>query len=153
MVRTLPGGALAQRIDVVSPDPDSWTLAAGPEPDAATKSAAASMVCITRALTSNAVAVGRTIDGGLALAGAGAGQMDRVTSCRLAVEKAEAHASGGIAASDGFFPFADGPQILIDAGIRTIVQPGGSKRDGETIELCESRGVTLLITGMRHFRH
>ncbi len=153
MVRTLPGGALAQRIDAVRPDPDSWTLAAGPEPDAATKSAAASMVCITRALTSNAVAVGRTIDGGLALAGAGAGQMDRVTSCRLAVEKAEAHASGGIAASDGFFPFADGPQILIDAGIRTIVQPGGSKRDGETIELCESRGVTLLITGMRHFRH
>lgn len=153
MVRTMPGGALAQRIDAVRPDPDSWTLAAGPEPDPTIKPAIAAMVCIARALTSNAVAIGRGIDGGLALAGAGAGQMDRVTSCRLAVEKAGTHAAGGIVASDGFFPFADGPQILIDAGVRTIVQPGGSKRDGETIELCESRGVTLLLTGMRHFRH
>ncbi len=153
MVRTLPGGALAQRIDTVRPDPSAWTLAAGPEPDEPARASAAAMVCITRALTSNAVAIGRTIDGGVALAGAGAGQRDRMTSCRLAVEKAGEIASGGIAASDGFFPFADGPQILIDAGVRTIVQPGGSKRDSETIETCEKHGVTLLMTGIRHFRH
>lgn len=153
MVRTLPGGALAQQIDALRPDPDAWTLAAGPAPGAQARAAAAAMVCIARALTSNAVAIGRANEDGVALVGAGAGQMDRVTSCRLAVEKAAQHASGGIAASDGFFPFADGPQLLIDAGVRAIVQPGGSKRDQETVELCERSGVTLLMTGVRHFRH
>ncbi len=153
MVRTLPGGALAQRIDSVEPDATSWTLAAGPKPSKETMSACAALVCVSRALTSNAVAVGSVADGGAALYGAGAGQMDRLTSCRLAVAKAGERAKGAIAASDGFFPFADGPQILIDAGVTTIVQPGGSKRDGETVELCESRGVGLLLTGVRHFRH
>lgn len=153
MVRSLPGGALAQRIDAVRPDPKAWTVAAGPKPEAAALSAAAALVCVSRALTSNAVAVGGVANGGAALYGAGAGQMDRLTSCRLAVQKAGERAKGAVAASDGFFPFADGPQILIDAGVTTIVQPGGSKRDGETIELCESRGVSLLLTGVRHFRH
>lgn len=153
MVRTLPGGALAQHIDAVKPDAKSWTLAAGPKPSDEALSACAALVCVSRALTSNAVAVGGVADGGAALYGAGAGQMDRLTSCRLAVEKAGERAGGAIAASDGFFPFADGPQILIDAGVTTIVQPGGSKRDSETIELCESRGVSLLLTGVRHFRH
>lgn len=153
MVRSIPGGALVQDIDAVRPDPSAWTLAAGPELDGRSRSAAAAMVCISRALTSNAVAVGHATDGGVALVGAGAGQMDRVTSCRLAVEKAGERARGGIAASDGFFPFADGPKILIDAGVKTIVQPGGSKRDDETIELCEAHGVALMMTGVRHFRH
>lgn len=157
MVRTLPGGALAQQIDALRPDPISWTLAAGPKPSDATLSACAALVCISRALTSNAVAVGGASPGGVALFGAGAGQMDRVTSCRLAVEKAGDRTrscdGGGIAASDGFFPFSDGPAMLIDAGVKTIVQPGGSKRDDETIELCEREGVSLLMTGVRHFRH
>lgn len=153
MVRTLPGGALAQRVDAVRPDPKSWTLAAGPKPSEAVLSACAALVCVSRALTSNAVAVGGLALGGAALFGAGAGQMDRVTSCRLAVEKAGARARGGIAASDGFFPFADGPKLLIDAGVGTIVQPGGSKRDEETIALCDRKGVSLLMTGVRHFRH
>ncbi|MFI4882159.1 MAG: bifunctional phosphoribosylaminoimidazolecarboxamide formyltransferase/IMP cyclohydrolase, partial [Phycisphaerales bacterium JB064] len=87
----------------------------------------------------------------------GAGQMDRVTSCRLAIEKAgervRDNGTNCIAASDGFFPFADGPQLLIDAGVKTIVQPGGSKRDGDTVEACEKAGVSLLLTGVRHFRH
>lgn len=153
MVRTLPGGALAQQIDAMRPDPESWTLAAGPRPSGEVLSACAALVCVSRALTSNAVAVGGLADGGAALYGAGAGQMDRLTSCRLAVEKAGERARGSIAASDGFFPFADGPQILIDAGVTTIVQPGGSRRDEETIELCERAGVSLLLTGVRHFRH
>lgn len=157
MVRTLPGGALAQRIDAMRPDPSTWTLAAGPRPEDAIMRAAAAMVCVCRALTSNAVAVGGLTVSGLMLFGAGAGQMDRVTSCRLAIEKAgervrEAGANS-IAASDGFFPFADGPQLLIDAGVKTIVQPGGSKRDGDTVQACEKAGVSLLMTGVRHFRH
>ncbi|MFI4916197.1 MAG: bifunctional phosphoribosylaminoimidazolecarboxamide formyltransferase/IMP cyclohydrolase [Phycisphaerales bacterium JB060] len=157
MVRTLPGGALAQEIDAMRPDPASWTLAAGPEPGEQTLAACAALVCVGRALTSNAVAVGGRSPDGAALYGAGAGQMDRVTSCRLAIQKAgdrvRSCEGGGIAASDGFFPFSDGPAILIDAGVRTIVQPGGSKRDDETIELCQREGVSLLMTGVRHFRH
>lgn len=153
MVRTLPGGALAQQIDALRPDPASWTLAAGPRPSDETMLACSALVCVGRALTSNAVALGGLSSEGAALYGAGAGQMDRVTSCRLAVEKAGERAKGGIAASDGFFPFSDGPATLIDAGVATIVQPGGSKRDDETIELCLSKGVSLLMTGSRHFRH
>ena len=85
--------------------------------------------------------------------------MDRVAACRIAVEKArqaiqEANASGAIvAASDAFFPFPDGPEILIDAGVNCIVHPGGSKRDQETFDLCEKRGVTCLLSGVRHFKH
>ena len=85
--------------------------------------------------------------------------MDRVAACRIAAEKAgdltTLRASGSpiIAASDAFFPFADGPTILADAGVTCIVQPGGSKRDEETFALCEERGITCLLTGVRHFRH
>ena len=87
------------------------------------------------------------------LFGAGAGQMDRVTACRLAIEKASGLARGAIAASDAFFPFPDGPELLIRAGVTTIVHPGGSKRDQETFDLCQKSGVTCLVTGIRHFRH
>ena len=92
-----------------------------------------------------------------ALAGAGAGQMDRVESCKIAVAKANAggrdRSKGGAAASDAFFPFRDGPDILIAAGVKAIAQPGGSKRDDETIAACNDAGVSLLFTGTRHFRH
>jgi phosphoribosylaminoimidazolecarboxamide formyltransferase/IMP cyclohydrolase len=79
--------------------------------------------------------------------------MDRVTSCRLAVEQAGDHAKGAIAVGDAFFPFSDGPEALIDAGVRLIVLPGGSKRDDVTLALCDRRGVTCMTTGVRHFRH
>ena len=81
------------------------------------------------------------------------GQVNRVDSCRLAVERAGDRARGSVAASDAFFPFSDGPQILIDGGVRAIVQPGGSIRDDETIRLCQENGVTLYLTGTRHFFH
>ena len=81
------------------------------------------------------------------------GQVNRVDSCRLAVERAGDRAAGSVAASDAFFPFADGPQILIDAGVRAIVQPGGSVRDDQTIEACRAAGVSLYLTGTRHFFH
>ena len=84
--------------------------------------------------------------------------MDRVAACRIAVEKAgdlSAVIQDGpvIAASDAFFPFDDGPSLLADAGVTCIIQPGGSKRDEETFALCEARGITCLLTGVRHFRH
>ena len=108
---------------------------------------------IARSLLSNAVCLGREDAGSLRLVGAGAGQMDRVTSCRLACEKAADTARGTLAYSDAFFPFADGPEILIAAGVTTIVHPGGSKRDDDTFALCNAKGVTCLTTGIRHFRH
>ena len=79
-----------------------------------------------------------------------------LTSARLAVEKADdriANEAFPIAASDGFFPFSDGPELLIKAGVKCIVQPGGSKRDRDTIDLCNEHDVTLLMTGVRHFKH
>ena len=100
-------------------------------------------------MKSNAILLAR--DG--ASVGVGMGQVNRVDSCRLAVERAGERAAGSVAASDAFFPFADGPQILIDAGVRAIVQPGGSVRDELTIEAAEAAGVTMYFTGTRHFAH
>ena len=81
------------------------------------------------------------------------GQVNRVDSCRLAVERAGDRAKGSVAASDAFFPFSDGPQILLDAGVRAIVQPGGSIRDDQTIEAVKAAGITMYMTGNRHFLH
>jgi phosphoribosylaminoimidazolecarboxamide formyltransferase/IMP cyclohydrolase len=79
--------------------------------------------------------------------------MDRLASCRLAVDKAADRAAGAVAGSDAFFPFRDGPDQLIAAGVKAIVQPGGSKRDDDTIAACNQANVTLVFTGHRHFRH
>jgi len=81
------------------------------------------------------------------------GQVNRVDSCKLAVERAGERAKGSVAASDAFFPFEDGPQILLDGGVSAIVQPGGSVRDELTVELCKQAGVTMYFTGTRHFFH
>jgi phosphoribosylaminoimidazolecarboxamide formyltransferase/IMP cyclohydrolase len=85
--------------------------------------------------------------------GIGMGQVNRVDSCRLAISRAGDRARGSVAASDAFFPFEDGPQLLIDAGIRAIVQPGGSVRDELTVEAARAAGVTMYFTGTRHFAH
>ena len=102
-----------------------------------------------RAVKSNAI----LLAAGGASVGVGMGQVNRVDSCRLAVERAGERASAAVAASDAFFPFADGPQILIDAGVKAIVQPGGSVRDAEVVAACEAAGVTMYFTGTRHFFH
>jgi phosphoribosylaminoimidazolecarboxamide formyltransferase/IMP cyclohydrolase len=81
------------------------------------------------------------------------GQVNRVDSARLAVARAGERASGAVAASDAFFPFADGLQVLVDAGIRAVVQPGGSVRDDEVIAAARAAGVTMYLTGTRHFFH
>ncbi|MBL7008840.1 MAG: bifunctional phosphoribosylaminoimidazolecarboxamide formyltransferase/IMP cyclohydrolase [Planctomycetes bacterium] len=87
------------------------------------------------------------------LVGAGAGQMSRVDSCKIAVEKAGERAQGAVAGSDAFFPFPDGPEALAEAGVVAIAQPGGSVKDGEVTAACDARGVAMVHTGSRHFRH
>jgi phosphoribosylaminoimidazolecarboxamide formyltransferase/IMP cyclohydrolase len=150
--RGISGGVLVQRVDHVDApgdDPATWTLATGeaaPD-DVLADLAFAWKAC--RAVKSNAILLAR--DG--ASVGIGMGQVNRVDSCRLAVSRAGDRSKGTVAASDAFFPFEDGPQILIDGGIRAIVQPGGSVRDELTIKACQEAGVTMYFTGTRHFAH
>jgi phosphoribosylaminoimidazolecarboxamide formyltransferase/IMP cyclohydrolase len=101
---------------------------------------------------SNAIVLAK----GVGTVGIGAGQMSRVDSVRIAVDKAAAASNdlgGAVLASDAFFPFADGPQLAIDAGVRAIIQPGGSQRDREVIEACDAADVAMVFTARRHFRH
>jgi phosphoribosylaminoimidazolecarboxamide formyltransferase/IMP cyclohydrolase len=107
---------------------------------------------VCKHVRSNAIVLGK----GLATAGVGAGQMSRVDSVRIALDKARfagLELSGAVMASDGFFPFADGPQAAIDAGVRAIIQPGGSQRDPEVVEACDAAGIAMVFTARRHFRH
>ena len=107
---------------------------------------------VCKHVRSNAIVLAR----GLATTGIGAGQMSRVDSVRIAVAKAAAAGTdldGSVMASDAFFPFADGPEMAIDAGIRAIIQPGGSQRDAEVIEACDRAGVAMVFMARRHFRH
>ena len=151
-LQPLAGGALQQhpdRIDAPGDDPANWTLAAGEPADEATLADLAFAWRACRAVKSNAI----LLASGGASVGVGMGQVNRVDSCRLAVERAGDRAVGSVAASDAFFPFADGPGILIEAGVKAIVQPGGSMRDAETIEAAKAAGVTMYFTGTRHFFH
>ena len=154
MYRSIPGGLLAQEQDRAPVQPDEFRHTAGPAPTPEMLADAGMLSTVVKHLKSNAVCIGR----GGALLGAGAGQMDRVASCRIAIEKAGERLGAGdgspvISASDAFFPFSDGPALLIEAGVQCLIHPGGSKRDSETFELCDQRGVTCLLTGVRHFRH
>jgi phosphoribosylaminoimidazolecarboxamide formyltransferase/IMP cyclohydrolase len=148
--RSLEGGMLVQEHDARPADPATWIHAAGPPPACGLMDDAAFTWTIVKHLKSNAIAIG---EGGRLL-GAGPGQVDRVTSCRVAVEKAGFRLPrNSVAASDAFFPFPDGPKLLVDAGAGCLIHPGGSKRDQETFDLCNARGVTCLLTGIRHFLH
>ena len=151
-MRQICGGALVQvadTIDAEGDDPTSWTLATGEPADDAVLADLAFAWRACRSVKSNAILLAK--DG--ASVGIGMGQVNRVDSCRLAVDRAGERAAGSVAASDAFFPFEDGPQILIDAGVSAIVQPGGSVRDELTIKACEAAGVTMYFTGTRHFAH
>jgi phosphoribosylaminoimidazolecarboxamide formyltransferase/IMP cyclohydrolase len=150
--RPVSGGLLMQtadRIDAPGDDPTAWTLQAGEAADDATLADLAFAWRAVRAVKSNAILLAR--DG--ATVGVGMGQVNRVDSCRLAVARAGERAAGSVAASDAFFPFADGPGVLIEAGVRAIVEPGGSIRDDETIAAAKEANVTLYFTGTRHFAH
>lgn len=154
-LRPVSGGLLVQqvdRVDAAGDDPATWTLAAGEPADAATLADLAFAWRAVRAVKSNAILL--AADG--ASVGVGMGQVNRVDSCRLAVERADAdggRARGSVAASDAFFPFADGLQVLLDAGVRAVVQPGGSVRDEEVVATARAAGVTMYLTGTRHFAH
>jgi phosphoribosylaminoimidazolecarboxamide formyltransferase/IMP cyclohydrolase len=151
--RPVSGGLLMQTTDVVDEDgdePESWTLATGAAADDATLSDLSFAWRACRSVKSNAIVL--ATDG--ATVGVGMGQVNRVDSARLAVERAGAdRARGAVAASDAFFPFPDGPEVLISAGIRAIVQPGGSMRDDEVVAAADAAGVTMYFTGVRHFFH
>ncbi|WP_433535673.1 bifunctional phosphoribosylaminoimidazolecarboxamide formyltransferase/IMP cyclohydrolase [Micromonospora sp. CA-249363] len=151
--RPVTGGVLTQvadRVDAPGDDPANWQLATGEAADEELLRDLAFAWRAVRAVKSNAILLAK--DG--ATVGVGMGQVNRVDSAQLAVSRAGAdRARGSVAASDAFFPFADGPQILIDAGVRAIVQPGGSIRDEEVIEAAKKANVTMYLTGTRHFFH
>ncbi|THJ67936.1 bifunctional phosphoribosylaminoimidazolecarboxamide formyltransferase/IMP cyclohydrolase [Arthrobacter echini] len=155
--RQVSGGVLMQAADALQADgddPAAWTLAAGEPAEPAVLADLVFAWRACRAVKSNAILLAR--DG--ASVGVGMGQVNRVDSCRLAVERANTladteRARGAVAASDAFFPFADGLQLLLDAGVRAVVQPGGSVRDQEVIDAADAAGVTMYLTGARHFYH
>jgi phosphoribosylaminoimidazolecarboxamide formyltransferase/IMP cyclohydrolase len=154
--RPISGGLLMQARDAVDAvvegggdDPSAWTLVTG-EPAAAevlADLAFAWRAC--RSVKSNAILLAS--DG--ASVGVGMGQVNRVDSARLAVQRAGDRAKGAVAASDAFFPFPDGLQILVDGGVTAVVQPGGSVRDEEVVAAARAAGVTMYLTGTRHFFH
>jgi phosphoribosylaminoimidazolecarboxamide formyltransferase/IMP cyclohydrolase len=104
---------------------------------------------IVRQVKSNAI----TVSGDSSLYGVGAGQMSRVDSVRIALEKAGPRARGGVLASDAFFPFPDSIPLAAQAGIKAVIQPGGSVKDPEVIAAAKEHGLTMLLTGVRHFKH
>ncbi len=160
-MRPISGGLLLQQRDALDAegkdkdgnptgdDPARWRLVAG---DPASEETLADLEFAWRAIRavkSNAI----LLASGGASVGVGMGQVNRVDSCHLAVTRAGERAAGSVAASDAFFPFADGAQVLIDAGVRAIVAPGGSIRDEEVIAAAQAAGVTTYFTGTRHFAH
>ncbi|WP_353987341.1 bifunctional phosphoribosylaminoimidazolecarboxamide formyltransferase/IMP cyclohydrolase [Ruicaihuangia caeni] len=148
-LRQISGGLLVQEPDDHFAPASEWTLATGRPADDATLADLEFAWRAVRAVKSNAI----LLASGGASVGVGMGQVNRVDSCHLAVQRAGARAAGSVAASDAFFPFADGLQVLIDAGVKAVVQPGGSVRDAEVIEAAEKAGVTMYFTGERHFFH
>ncbi|MCP2261561.1 phosphoribosylaminoimidazolecarboxamide formyltransferase / IMP cyclohydrolase [Streptoalloteichus tenebrarius] len=150
--RAVSGGLLAQSADAIDApgdDPAKWTLACGTPVDEETLTDLRFAWRACRAVKSNAILLAH----GGATVGVGMGQVNRVDAARLAVTRAGDRARGAVAASDAFFPFPDGLQVLLDAGVRAVVQPGGSVRDAEVIAAAEAAGIALYLTGTRHFAH
>jgi phosphoribosylaminoimidazolecarboxamide formyltransferase/IMP cyclohydrolase len=152
-IRPVSGGLLLQsqdRIDAAGDDPSSWTLACGEPADEATLRDLVFAWRACRSVKSNAILLAK--DG--AAVGVGMGQVNRVDSARLAVARAgEDRARGSVGASDAFFPFPDGLEVLTAAGVKAVVQPGGSVRDDEVIAAATAAGITMYLTGTRHFFH
>jgi phosphoribosylaminoimidazolecarboxamide formyltransferase/IMP cyclohydrolase len=151
-LRAVSGGLLLQQrdaIDAPGDDPGSWTLAAGAAAPAEVLADLAFAWRAVRAVKSNAI----LLAAGGAAVGVGMGQVNRVDAARLAVSRAGDRARNSVAASDAFFPFPDGLQVLLDAGVRAVVQPGGSVRDEAVVAAAAAAGVPLYLTGTRHFAH
>jgi phosphoribosylaminoimidazolecarboxamide formyltransferase/IMP cyclohydrolase len=151
-LRQISGGYLTQtRDDNSAPGDDvsNWKLAAGAAASPDVLEDLEFAWTAVRAVKSNAILLASAG----ASVGVGMGQVNRVDSCRLAVTRAGDRAKGSVAASDAYFPFPDGLQVLIDAGVTAVVQPGGSIRDELSIEAAQAAGITLYLTGSRHFFH
>ncbi|MDR0945799.1 MAG: bifunctional phosphoribosylaminoimidazolecarboxamide formyltransferase/IMP cyclohydrolase [Bifidobacteriaceae bacterium] len=152
-LRPISGGAIMQQRDLIDAPgdvPATWKLVSGEAADAATLRDLEFAWRACRSVKSNAILLAK--DG--ASVGVGMGQVNRVDSAMLAVQRAgEDRAKGSVAASDAFFPFADGFEILAKGGVKAVVQPGGSIRDGEVIEAAQKAGITMYLTGTRHFFH
>jgi phosphoribosylaminoimidazolecarboxamide formyltransferase/IMP cyclohydrolase len=151
-IRQISGGLLVQQrdaLDAPGDDPANWTLATGDPADPATLTDLVFAWRACRAVKSNAIVV--AADG--ATVGVGMGQVNRVDAARLAVQRGGERVRGAVAASDAFFPFPDGLETLTEAGVRAIVHPGGSMRDDTVTEAAAKAGVTLYLTGARHFAH
>jgi phosphoribosylaminoimidazolecarboxamide formyltransferase/IMP cyclohydrolase len=151
-IRQIGGGLLMQQrdaIDAPGDDPSNWTLAAGQAADEATLADLSFAWRTCRAVKSNAIVI--AADG--ATVGVGMGQVNRVDAARLAVERGGDRVRGAVAASDAFFPFPDGLETLTAAGVKAVVHPGGSVRDDEVTAAAAAAGITLYLTGARHFAH
>ncbi|HEX4955165.1 MAG TPA: bifunctional phosphoribosylaminoimidazolecarboxamide formyltransferase/IMP cyclohydrolase [Thermoanaerobaculia bacterium] len=148
-LRGVDGGFLAQQPDAAAVDPGTWTCPTARQPSAEELDSLLFAWKVCRYVKSNAIVVADRH----ATLGVGAGQMSRVDSCRLAIEKAERSVVRAVAASDAFFPFRDGLDVLARAGISAVVQPGGSKRDAEVVAAADEQGLAMMMTGVRHFRH
>ena len=147
--RAVEGGLLCQETDAVSEDPSTFTVATDRKP---TDEEMADLIFAWKAcksVKSNAILIAKDS----ANLGEGGGQPNRVNSARIAVAQAGEKAKGAVAASDAFFPFRDGLDVLAEAGITAVIQPGGSIRDGEVIEAANEHGIAMVFTGHRHFRH
>ncbi len=147
--RRIDGGFLAQDTDVAADDESEWRVATDVTPDDALRNELRFAWAIVRFVKSNAIVVAKDC----LVLGVGAGQMSRVDSVEIALKKAGERVPGAVLASDAFFPFPDSIERAAQAGIRAVIQPGGSKNDDESIAACNKHGVAMLLTGRRHFRH
>ncbi|RMG36830.1 MAG: bifunctional phosphoribosylaminoimidazolecarboxamide formyltransferase/inosine monophosphate cyclohydrolase, partial [Planctomycetota bacterium] len=147
--RRVTGGILVQGRDVAIEPPAAWECVTERRPSEAEIAGLDFAWRACKHVKSNAIVIAAQN----ALVGVGAGQMSRLDAAFIAVHKAGQRARGAVAASDAFFPFRDGVDLLADAGVTAIVQPGGSRNDAQVIDACNERGIAMVFTGHRHFRH
>lgn len=148
-MRRVVGGMLVQDFDLVTYDKNSLKVVTKRQPTEQEMKALDFAWKVCKHVKSNAILIAREN----VTVGVGAGQMSRVDSAKIAVMKARSELKGSVAASDAFFPFPDGLQVLAEAGITAVIQPGGSMRDKEVIELADKYNIAMVFTGIRHFKH
>jgi phosphoribosylaminoimidazolecarboxamide formyltransferase/IMP cyclohydrolase len=148
-LRRVTGGVLIQDRDTESEDREAMQVVTSRQPTEAEWGDLSFAWRVAKHVKSNAIVLAHD----LVTVGIGAGQMSRVDSVRLSIEKANAAIPGAVLASDAFFPFADGPEAALEAGVQAIIQPGGSIRDEEVIAAADAAGLAMVFTGRRHFRH
>ncbi|MCC6621425.1 MAG: bifunctional phosphoribosylaminoimidazolecarboxamide formyltransferase/IMP cyclohydrolase [Deltaproteobacteria bacterium] len=153
VTRTVLGGTLTQTPDAALPEPASWRHVAGPAPTPELEATLAFAFHVVKHVKSNAIVLAHKTETGFATVGIGGGQTNRIDAVHQAIGRAGVRARGAALASDAFFPFPDGVVAAADAGIAAVVEPGGAMRDAEVIAAAEARGVTLVFTDRRHFRH